>query len=102
MLASASDYQTIRLWDTTTGQCLQTLESHRGWVKSVAFRPDGKILASASDDQTICFWDTIIGQCLQTLEDYSGWVESVAFRSDNCLYKNTNQGFVRLDANLLE
>lgn len=52
-LASASQDETVRLWDTTTGRLLQTLEGHTGWVTSVAFSPRDDRLASASQDGTV-------------------------------------------------
>ncbi|KAF9884983.1 hypothetical protein FE257_000893, partial [Aspergillus nanangensis] len=63
-------------------QCLQALEGHSDRVRSVTFRPDGKMLASASGDKTIRLWDPITGQCLQTLEGHSEWVRSVTFQPD--------------------
>ena len=35
---------------------LKTLKGHGGWVYSVAFSPDGKLLASGSDDNTVKIW----------------------------------------------
>jgi WD40 repeat protein len=36
-LASASINSTVKIWDANNGECLQTLESHRDLVDSVAF-----------------------------------------------------------------
>ena len=46
ILASGSDDHKVKIWDANSGECLQTLEGHSGWVKSVAFSPDGARLAS--------------------------------------------------------
>jgi len=43
-VVSGSDDGTVRLWDAVTGAPLQTLEGHSGWVNSVAFSLDGKLL----------------------------------------------------------
>ena len=50
-LASASEDQTVKVWDATSGQETLTLKGHTDWVLSVAFSPDGKRLASASEDR---------------------------------------------------
>ena len=31
--------------------------AHSGWVRSVAFSPDGKTIVSGSDDKTLKVWD---------------------------------------------
>ncbi|MBC1242254.1 WD40 repeat domain-containing protein, partial [Nostoc sp. 2RC] len=55
-LASASNDNTIKLWDVSTSKAIKTLTGHSSWVNSVVFSPDGKTLASASDDNTIKLW----------------------------------------------
>ncbi|KAH6954040.1 WD40-repeat-containing domain protein, partial [Ilyonectria sp. MPI-CAGE-AT-0026] len=52
---------TIKVWDTATGACVQTVEGHGGPVHSVAWSADGQRLASASHDDTIKVWDATAG-----------------------------------------
>ena len=80
-LASGSRDETIRLWNTRTGQLTRTLEGHTYWVGSVAFAPDGVTLASGSGDRTIRLWNTQTGELTRTLE-HLGAVHSVAFSPD--------------------
>ena len=81
-LASASEDQTVKLWDVTSGQETLTLKGHNGKVTSVAFSADGKQLASASEDRTVKVWDTKSGQETLALKGDTGTVRSVAFSAD--------------------
>jgi len=59
LLASASDDDTVRIWDPGTGVTERTLTGHTSMVLGVcAVRVDGReLLASASDDGTVRIWD---------------------------------------------
>ncbi|KAF1972832.1 hypothetical protein BU23DRAFT_641716 [Bimuria novae-zelandiae CBS 107.79] len=81
-LASASNDETVKLWDAGSGKALQTLKGHSRPVYALAFSPDGKTLASASWDETVKLWDTGSGKPLQTLKGHSNWVNAVAFSPD--------------------
>ncbi|CAI7583021.1 unnamed protein product [Penicillium manginii] len=70
-------------WDAHTGACLQTLEGHDDWVRSVVFSPDSSRVASGSFDNTIKIWDAHTGACLQTLEGHDRDVTSVVFSPDS-------------------
>ncbi|KAI9763279.1 MAG: hypothetical protein M1839_006522, partial [Geoglossum umbratile] len=85
LVASASEDETVRLWETVTGTCHSTLEGHSSWVKAVAFSPDGQLVASASDDKIVRLWETATGSCHSTLEGHSSWVNAVAFSPDGQL-----------------
>ena len=97
-LASASDDQTIKIWDTASGKCLRTLKGHGESVYLVAFSHDDKHLASASDDRTIKIWDTASGKCLQTL-DISTTVYNISFDTTD-QYLHTEIGRIILDISL--
>ncbi|KDQ15486.1 hypothetical protein BOTBODRAFT_625188, partial [Botryobasidium botryosum FD-172 SS1] len=83
-LASASDDNTVRLWDGLTGAPIgDALQGHTDWVRSVAFSPDGTQLASASGDNTVRLWDGLTGAPIgDALQGHTGWVNSVAFSPD--------------------
>jgi len=63
-LASGSDNETVRLWDTETGKEIQRFVGHEGSVRSVSLSADGKRLASGSGDKTVRLWDTETGRLL--------------------------------------
>ena len=44
-----------------------TLRGHSGWVRSVAYSPDGKHVASASGDMTVKIWDSTTGKEVSVL-----------------------------------
>jgi WD40 repeat protein len=75
----------IKLWDVATGREVRTLSGHTGWVNSVAFSPDGRLLASGSGDWMIKLWDVATGREVRTLSGHAGSVNSVAFSPDGRL-----------------
>ncbi|MFB2833045.1 NB-ARC domain-containing protein [Floridanema evergladense] len=92
ILASGAADHTIRLWEVGDGehrgkddnlelktQNSKLLKGHTGWVRSVAFSPDGEVLASSSSDRTIKLWDYQTGECLRTYTGHQGSVYSIAF-----------------------
>src|SRR5262249_14613109 len=77
--------ETIRLWDATTGKVLRTLTGDRGWLTSLAFSADGKLLASSSEEGKVWLWDPETGKRLREVGQYPGRayrVNSVAFSQD--------------------
>ena len=82
MLASASDDNTVKLWDPSTGKEIKTLSGHTDWVRGVSFSPDSKMLASAGGDNTVKLWDISTGKEIKTLSRHANWVMDVSFSPD--------------------
>ncbi|MBL7494739.1 PD40 domain-containing protein [Frankia sp. CNm7] len=74
-LATASWDQTVRLWETTTGQQTGQLTDHTRGASAVAFSPDGTQLATGGGwDGTTRLWDTASGRELAAMIALSdGW-----------------------------
>ena len=55
-VASGSEDNTVKIWETSTGTCQSTLNGHSHSVTSVAWNNDGTKLASGSLDNTVRIW----------------------------------------------
>ncbi|KAF3922923.1 hypothetical protein ABW20_dc0100899 [Dactylellina cionopaga] len=93
VLASASGYGTIRLWDAATGVLLQTLE-HQEIVRIILFSPDAEMFASGSEDGVVGLWDAATGLLLQKFEDYEGSVTDITFSPDSKMLVSASGGKV--------
>ena len=96
-LLSASDDNSLRLWDARSGECLRVLRGHRGAVLACAISPDGNTLLSASGDHSLRLWDARSGECLRVLEGHQRWVRGCAFSPDgNTLLSASDDHSLRL------
>lgn len=83
-LVSGSRDKTVRIWNVTTGEPLQTLEGHAMTaIRSVAYSPDGQQIVSGSWDNAVRVWDAVSGQILKTLNGHTRVVCSVVYSPDN-------------------
>lgn len=95
-VASGLDDGTIRVWNTTSGHLLLTLEGHKDSVTSIAFSPISQVLASGSDDRTVRVWDITSGKILWTLEGHKHPIRTIAFSAtEPVLASGSNSGAIR-------
>jgi WD40 repeat protein len=73
---------TLKIWDLSTGETLNTLHGHETGVTKVVVTPDGQHAVSASYDRTLKVWDLATGKTLQTLHGHEGPVTGVAITPD--------------------
>ena len=73
LLATASEDQTARIWDVTTGECVRVLSGHADEVLRVAWSPCGETLVTGGADGKAMVWRTGDDWCkVATLEHGDG------------------------------
>lgn len=75
---SGSRDKTMRLWNTSTGDCEKTFHGHEDGINAVAISQDGHYAVSGSSDSTERLWNLKTGACLQIIEGHDRYVECVA------------------------
>ena len=82
-IISGSGDNTVKIWNTETGQELYTLKGHTKPIKSVAVSPDDTKIVSASADQTLRVWDLKTRQTRFVLKGHTHEVKAVAITPDS-------------------
>mmetsp|Transcript_60446 Transcript_60446/g.51173 ORF Transcript_60446/g.51173 Transcript_60446/m.51173 type:complete len:183 (+) Transcript_60446:92-640(+) len=94
---SASNDNTIRLWDTESGECIRLLQGHSLGVLTASFSPDGLKVVSSSWDKTLRIWDALTGESLHELKGHHEGVHSACFSPDGTrVLSFSMDNFVRL------
>eukprot|EP01038_Epipyxis_sp_PR26KG_P008442 gene8442-11420_t len=95
-IASSSYDKTIRIWNSFTGQLLNTLEGYSS--SSVAFNYDGSQVVSGSNDSSVIIWDITTGKVIKKLVvSHSSNVRSVCFNYDGSrVVSGSSGGIIRI------
>jgi len=72
----------VRVWEVSSGECIQTLEGHSDDVTAVLWSSEGTRICSGSVDKTVRVWEVSSWECIRTLEGHSDWVNAVSWSSD--------------------
>ncbi|MEM7538654.1 MAG: hypothetical protein AAF639_41185, partial [Chloroflexota bacterium] len=78
-LSPSNHDNTVRLWDTHTGQQISQFTNHTDSVNAVVFSPDGKHVVSGSSDHTVRIWNTEQEEQIAQFGEHEGVVNAVSF-----------------------
>jgi len=85
VVVSCSTDQTVRVWDTVSGQQRFQLNGHQGAVHAVAMSPDETFAVSSGADGTLRLWDIVGGRQLKQLTTFDATMYSVAIHPQGAL-----------------
>ncbi|KAL6693299.1 hypothetical protein J3F84DRAFT_401169 [Trichoderma pleuroticola] len=86
LIATVSPDDTLKIWDSATGKCQQTLQGYgEKDARKVIFSHDAKLVVSASDNGSIRVWNRMTGRCQSVLRGHTGIVHGIALFHDSRL-----------------
>ncbi|MDE2856132.1 MAG: protein kinase [Chloroflexota bacterium] len=87
--AFAGSEGVVRLFDTSSGELLQSIETGSP-ISAVAFSPDGSALAAALSDNTVGLWHVSSGEERERLRGHEDIVTDVEFSPDGALLASSS------------
>ena len=82
LIVTTSADETARVWDTSIGKSLATLQGPKGEFWNADFSPDGNFTVTANQDNSAWVWDTHSGQVVTQLKGGAGVVNVTKFSPD--------------------
>jgi predicted amidohydrolase len=91
-LASASNDESVRVWDMATGKQHRRLDLDKEYIRAIAFSPDGRLLATGSKEKIVTLWDIEARKILHRLKGHDGAIHCVAFSPDGKVLASAGVG----------
>ncbi|EIW75622.1 WD40 repeat-like protein [Coniophora puteana RWD-64-598 SS2] len=96
-LATGSDDNMIRIWETSTGlQNGEVLKGHTSHIHAIDYSPDGQHLVSGSHDHSIRVWDTNTHQTIMGPLKCHNLVHSVKYSPDGAFIASGDHDGLKL------
>ncbi|SAM01415.1 hypothetical protein [Absidia glauca] len=92
-IITGSRDHTIKIWDMSSYQCVQTLHGHRASVLCLQF--NDKIMVSGSSDMTLIIWDMATLRPVKTLQGHTAGVLDVSF-DDRYIVSSSKDATIRI------
>ena len=81
-ILSCSFDQTVKIWDTSNGQLINTFEGHKEILSTLNVSPDGKYIMSGDAIGLIKVWDIESGKAIKSLKNFDKYIGSINFSAD--------------------
>ena len=82
-LVTTSSDKTAKLWNTSTGECTETLNQHQRWVWDAVFSADSSYLVTASSDHWARLWNLRSGEVVRQYAGHQSAVTCVALNDSS-------------------
>jgi WD40 repeat protein len=74
--------KSIKIWDVSSGNCIQTINGGGGDIQSIDFSPDESRIVTGSTDKSIKIWNVSDGRLIQQFQIlHSSYISSVKFNN---------------------
>lgn len=78
-VVTAHQDETIRIWNLSCYNIINTLKGHKSSVNYLSFSPDDNYIASASADLNIRIWNVETGRSIKILIGHDSYISSVEY-----------------------
>uniref|UniRef100_A0A8C2F9S5 POC1 centriolar protein homolog B n=1 Tax=Cyprinus carpio TaxID=7962 RepID=A0A8C2F9S5_CYPCA len=97
LVASCGDDRTVRLWDTSSRQCINIFTDYGGSATFVDFNSSGTCIASSGADNTLKIWDIRTNKLIQHYIVHSAGVNCFSFHpSGNYLISGSSDSTMKI------